>query len=366
MKKALTVLALVLFIMPILPQRVLAYSDPVTESIADEADTDKLENEFLDEDELSGDKSINVFEKAFHIITSAFSENGNTLLRSFGMIMAMVILACVMGAMKFGSSESLDNVCGYISVLALSGVVYSVFYDLFVYVVASMESLTLMMSTLSPVMAALYVSGGSYAAGAASSSALSLFLTVLSVICTKILLPLLQIAFALCLVGAIPGSINLSSVTTLVKNTATTVMAFIFTLLGFTLYLQTTVASASDNFVTRSVKFASGVFVPVIGNMLGDASRTVIASVSVIKGSVGTVGIVMILSAVLPPLLIVMLYKLMLLVCSMCAKALSCERESALLYDIGSVLGVLMALVAGAGVICIIAMAVFIKTGVTV
>ena len=168
------------------------------------------------------------------------------------------------------------------------------------------------------------------------------------------------------MVGAIPGSVNLSSVNALVKNTATTVMAFVFTLLGFTLYLQTTVASASDNFVTRSVKFASGVFVPVIGNMLGDASRTVIASVSVIKGSVGTIGMVMILSAVLPPLLIVMLYKLMLLVCSICAKALSCERESALLYDIGSVLGVLMALIAGAGVICIIAMAVFIKTGVTV
>ncbi len=366
MKKIFAVIFIALLIMPVLSQRACAYSDPVTESIADEVIDESLSNEFLDADELSGDKSINIFQKALQIITSAFSENGKTLFKSFGMILAMVILACVMGAMKFGNSEVLDNACGYISVLALSGVVYSVFYDLFVYVVASMESLMLMMSTLSPIMAALYVAGGSYAAGAASSSALALFLTILSVICTRILLPLLQIAFALCLVGAIPGSVNLSSVNTLVKNTATTVMAFIFTLLGFTLYLQTTVASASDNFVTRSVKFASGVFVPVIGNMLGDASRTVIASVSVIKGSVGTIGIVMILSAVLPPLLIVMLYKLMLLVCSICAKALSCERESALLYDIGSVLGVLMALIAGAGVICIIAMAVFIKTGVTV
>lgn len=354
-------IALLFFISPL---SVRAYSDEQTEELAISAGADGLDNEYLDKDELSGDKSINVFEKTLTIIHDSLKDNGKSIIRSFGAVMAVVLLSCLMGVIKFGESKALDHVCSFISVVAISGVTYSVLYNLFVFIKAALEALVLSMSSLMPVMASLYVYGGSAAQGAASASSLALFLTVLSTICARVLLPLLQISFAFCIVGATPGSVNLSAVNNLVKNTTTTLMAFIFTLLGFTLFIQTTVASASDNFVTRSVRFATGVFVPVIGNMLGDASRTVIASVSVIKGTVGAVGVVMILSAVIPPLLIVALHKFMLLLCAIAAKTLGCEKESALLYDLGNVMNVLLALVCGSGAVCVIAMAVFIKAGV--
>ncbi len=347
-------------------QTAFAYTDENAQSIADEAGADGIKSDYLSDDELSGDKNINVFEKAFEIIVAAFSDNGITVIKSFGAVLAVILLTCVMSAMKFGGSETLDAACGYISVLALSGVTYSVLYNLFIFVIASMEALTVAMSSLMPIMASLHVFGGTSATGAAGTAGLTLFFTVLSAICSKVLLPLLQISFALCLVGAVPASVNLSAVTNLVKNTATTLMAFIFTLLGFVLYLQTAVASASDTYVTRSIKFASGVFVPVIGNMLGDAARTVISSVSIVKGTVGAAGVVIVLSAVLPPIIAVMLNKLLLLGCGIVAKSLGCERESVFLYDLLGVTSVLMALVTGAGVICIIALAVFIKSGVAV
>lgn len=353
----------VIALFPLFAQTVNAYTDENAESIAENAGADSIKSDYLSRDELDGDKNINVFEKAFAIIKDAFSDNGITVVRSFGAVLAVILLSCVMSAMKLVGSEALDTACGYISVLVISGVTYSVMYNLFVFVIASMEALAVAVSSLMPIMASLYVFGGTAATGAAGSAGLTLFLSVLSVICTKVLLPLLQISFALCLVSAMPASVNLSAVTNLVKNTATTLMAFIFTLLGFTLYLQTAVASASDTYVTRSIKFASGVFVPVIGGMLGDAARTVIASVSIVKGTVGAAGVVLVLSAVLPPLIAVILHKLLLLGCGIIAKTLGCERESAFLYDLLGITNVLMALVAGAGVISIIALAVFIKTG---
>lgn len=342
-----------------------AYPDSETESIAEEVGADGLENEFLDNEEISGDKSVNVFEKTFLIISKAFSENGKGIIGSYGAVLGVLVLCCVMSAMKFGG-DAIDSAIGYISVLALSGVCYSLLYNLFVFVIAAMQSLMIAVSSMMPIMAGLYVMGGSAGAGAASSASLSLFLSTLSMICTKVILPLLQISFALCITSAMPQSVNLSSVTNLVKNTSTTVMAFIFTLLGFVLFLQTAVGASGDTFVARSVRFASGVFVPVIGGMLGDAVRTVIGSVSVIKGTVGVVGVVIVLSVVIPPLVVVLLHKLLLLGCSIIAKVLGCERESALLCDLGSILSVLLALVIGAGVVAIIAFAVFIKTGVTV
>ncbi len=362
--KKISVLALLLILVIAFPLDTLAYGDDTAESIADMAGADEISGDYLDADEISGNKSINIFGKAFDIICDAFSENGNGIMRSFGMIMGMILLCCVLHSLKFGSAE-LDTVCGYIAVVALSGVTYSVLYELFILVVASMESLSLLMSSLMPIMASLYVFGGASATGAAASSALTLFLTVLSLLCTKALLPMLRISFALSITGAMPDGINLSPVTNLIKSTATVVMSFLFTLLSFALYFQTSVAAASDNFFAKSVRFVSGVFVPIIGNMLGDASRTVIASVSVVKSTVGAVGVTLIMSVILPPIIIVILNKLMLIACSALAKTLGCDREGALMTELGGILNILLALVIGAGAVSIIAMAVFIKTGVS-
>lgn len=362
-KKALFVLVLALVLFK--PMRALAYADESTNSIAESVGAGELESEYLDRDELSGDKQINIYQKVLDIITDSLKGNGKSVVKSFGLIASVIILCCVMHTVKLGNSEAMDTVTAYVSVLALSGVTYSVLYRLFLIVIAAMESLTLAMTSFLPVMAALHALGGATATGAATASGFGLFLAILSAVCTKIILPLLKIAFVLCLSGAMPGSVNLSAVSTLVKNTATTLMAFAFTTMGFVLYLQTAIAAASDSFFARSVRFASGVFVPVIGAILGDASRTVISSVSVIKATVGGAGTVVVLSLVLPPFLATLLYKFMLLLCSVLAKSLGCEKESAFLYDLGGVLGVLMALMGGAAVVCLISMATFIRVGVS-
>ena len=362
MKKTFIAFLFVLLI-PITGLKTLAYGGDTEESIADIAGTDKLESVYLTDAELEGDKTVNIFEKVILITVDSLKANGKGVIASFGSVMAVIILCCVLNSMKFGGNETADAAMGYISVLALSGITHSLLYNLFVFTIAAMESLTLVMSSLIPITATLYSLGGNPAAGASASAALSLFLSVLSILCTKVILPLLRISFALSLTGAMPSGINLSAVSNFVKSLTTTLLAFIFTLLGFVLYFQTAVASASDNFFTRSVKFASGVFIPVIGGMLGDAARTVLSSVSVVKGTVGTAGAVTILAVVIPPIVAVALNKIMLLLCSVLAKKLGCERESALLYDLGSILNVLLALVCGAGAVCIIAMAVFVKTG---
>ncbi len=341
-----------------------AYGDEETEKIAQSTGADKLNNEYLTDEEMSGDKTINIYQKVIDIISDAISDNKKGLIKSFGGVLAVIILCALMSAMKFGS-DALDTSVSYISVLALSGVVYSTLYNLFIVVIASMETLTVSMSSMLPIMAGLYVSGGSVAVASASNAGFIMFLTALSMICTKIVLPLIQIAFALSICSAIPSGVNLSGVTNFIKNTATILLSFIFTLFSFLLFFQTAIASASDNLVTRSVKFASGAFVPVIGGMLGEATRTLIASVSVIKGTVGAMGTVIILSITIPPLIAVIVNKLMLLGCAIIAKTLGCEKESALLYDLGGILNILIALVSGACVVCIIGFSIFIKTGVT-
>lgn len=366
MKRILAACALAVCFICFFAPRAYAYTDKTTQDIAHSTGASQIETEHLNNQELNGEKRVNLFQKVWQIITQSLKGNLPAVTKSAGLILCMLILCCVMHALKFDNSQALDTAVGFISVLVLSATAYSVLYNLFVLVKAAMETVSLTMASLLPTMAALYSYGGSVAAGATSVSGLSVFLSILSLICTKVLLPLLQICFALALTGALPNGINLSAVTHLVKTTATTLLGFAFTLLSFLLYFQTTVAAASDNFVARSVRFASGNFIPIIGGVLGDASRTVAASVSVIKGTVGTAGVVLVLSSVLPMVILTLLYKLVFSFSAAAAKSLGCDRESVLLYDLSGILSILLALTIGAGCVCIIGLAVFVKVGVQV
>lgn len=367
MRKLIKVLVVCLFLSLFSGFECLAFETSCENEIAELAGMDNISTDVLTAEELSGDSEINLFGKILSFLADAFKTGTVSALQSFALIMTVIVLSSVFSAFKWTTvNPSLHIAYEFVSVLALSGVTFSIFTGVFDFVQRALEALNNFMVSLLPVVSSLYVFGGNPAASAASNSALLLFFSLISTISAKFLMPFLQIAFALCLASALPGTVNLSSVSTLVKNTTTTVLAFIFSLFGFMMYLQTTIAAAADNYTYRTVRFASGVFVPVIGSILGDATRTVFGSIGVIKSTAGAIGITVILSIVIPPIVLVVFYKLALLGSAILSRVLGCERESHFLYELNGILNVLMALVVGSAVVLIIAIAVFIKTGVSV
>ena len=162
-----------------------------------------------------------------------------------------------------------------------------------------------------------------------------------------------------------PNGVSLQSIITLVKNTVTTLLAFAFTMFSAVLYFQTAITASADNLAYRSIRFASGVFIPVIGSVIGDASRTVNASIATVKSTVGYVGVAALAILLLPPIITAILYKFVVLLAAMAARILGCDRESRLLYDISSLLSVLMSTVIGVSAVFLISVAIFIKTGVS-
>ena len=125
--------------------------------------------------------------------------------------------------------------------------------------------------------------------------------------------------------------------------------------------LQPLIAAGSDTFAMRTVRFASGNFVPVIGSMLGEAAKTVYASVGLIKSVSGSAAIVTVLAITVPPAITIVFCKFAVLLSGVLARLLGAENQAKLLYDINSLLGIMLGLVLGAGAVFIIATGVFIR-----
>lgn len=367
MKKCVKILLFCILINAFLCFQCSAFETSAENELADRAGMGEISHDTLTEEELSGDSKINLFGKIISFLSDAFRSGTTSALRAFALIMTVIILSSVLASFKWTTAnQSLHIAYEYISILALSGVTFTIFTNVFVFIKNSLETLNTFMVSLLPVTNSLYIFGGNTGAAAASNAAMLLFFSLMSTVTAKFLIPFLQIAFALCLASAIPGTVNLAPVSTLVRNTTTTVLAFMYSIFGFTMYLQTVIAASADSYAYRSVRFASGVFIPVIGSMLGDASRTVMGSIGVIKSVVGAIGVTVILSIVIPPIVLVVLYKLALLCCAIIARVLGCDRESRFLYELNGIMNVLMSLVIGAACVFVIALAVFIRTGVSV
>lgn len=333
------------------------------------ADDTSLVSEIASEtgaDRIIGENGkANIADTAFSVIKSAVSSFVRDGLEYYCCLMALAVVFSVFSAFRWTSeSKVLANLYEYISVLTLAAFLFSSLSKVFVFASESLERLCLYMSSLIPVTASLYTLGGSVSTGVASSSALILFLTVSERFSSSFLMPLLKAGFAASVIPSLPGSGDMRSVSGFLKNSLTTLLAFVFTTFGVVMYFQTVITASADNYAFRTVKFASGVFIPVIGNIVGEAARTVTASVSVVKASVGGAGIAAILSLTLPAVIYVFMYKLCTLLGAMTSRLLGLEKESNLLYDVNGFLSVLAALLVGTSVIFIIAVAMFIRIGV--
>ena len=303
-------------------------------------------------------------EGVFSVIRSAVEKAYKNVLGFLCSLLAAAVLSALTGAVVNTGGPAAGTVYTLASVTAISGVAFAGLRPLFAFVSESLTRLCEYMSAFIPVTASIYAAGGSAFAGIAGSGALILFLTVLQRFSSLALMPLLKTGLALSVAGALPGSVDLRPAAGFFKSLLNTLLAFAFTVFGAVMYFQTVVPAAADSCAFRTVRYAAGAFIPVIGGMIGDAARTVTTAVGTVRAAVGGAGLFAVLSLVLPAVIMTAAYKLCVLAAAAFARMLGLEKESGMLYDINGFLGVLLALAAGAGVIFVLAVALFIRIGV--
>ena len=333
----------------------------------EDAGVDDLSHPAVTQEELKGETEILLWDKLTQILSSQTDSLWQAGSVTFASLMGVLLLCSLLHALKhLSQGELLSDACSFVCALAVSGVTYTLLKDLFTVTGQALTAFTEYLAALLPVSSTLLIAGGNTSAAATSSMGFSLFLSAVSLICSGVLFPFLQISFSTSFASSLPGTVDLAPVGNLIRTTSTLLLAFLFSLLGFMLTMQTAISAASDSFLFRTVRFASGTFIPVVGNVLGDAARTVAGSVSVIKGTVGGIGTAVTLAILLPPFLRVAVCRVVMGVCTVLARLLGCEKEGQLLAQLGSTLSILMGLVAGAEVIALLYLATFIKTGVAV
>ncbi|MBQ7336429.1 MAG: hypothetical protein IJW92_08160 [Clostridia bacterium] len=354
---ALIFLLLSCFTVPVFAE---SDEDPFTESIPEEY-TDFLETvpeEILEllpdglfssnsEDVGNAVSEISDFSYLLQTVLSLVGFSLGDCVKLFAFLAGLLLISSVCRTVQTSlHRESVARAFSFCSTLIITVALLSKGYE-------SIQSVSNYFSTLNtitaasiPLTGALYAIGGNLSAAAGSTASLSVFMTVLEELVGKSIVPFCSICLAFALVGSLDPSLRIGTLSSTLKKNYTTALSFFMMLLLAMLSAQTVLGAHSDTLAMRSVKFATGNMIPVVGGSISELLRSVSAGIGYLRGTVGICALLLLLLFLLPTLIELFLVRFTWQLSASLADLLGCDSEKKLLEEFASINGYLIAAIA--------------------
>ncbi len=204
---------------------------------------------------------------------------------------------------------------------------------------------------LLPVMASALAAQGAASTSAALYTGTAVFNTVLTTALSKLFIPIVYIFLAISAAIRALGIEALSGLQNLAKWLMTWCLKI--TIYLFTGYLSITgvISGSVDASAIKATKIAITGAVPVVGNILSDASETILLSAGVMKSAAGVYGLLAVISIFIAPFLEIGIQYILLKLTAAVCEIFGCKQIVSLVKDFVSAIGFILA---ATGTICIL------------
>ena len=214
---------------------------------------------------------------------------------------------------------------------------------------------------LIPVLTGAMAAQGGVSSSASMYAITVFFVSVLTTLIVKVTVPMIYIYVSLSLLNSAVGDellVNLRNFMKWLITWSLKIVLYVFT--GF-LGITGVVSGAADASAVKALKLTVSGMVPVVGGIISDASETILISASVMKGAAGIYGILAIIAVFIGPFLKIGAQYLMLKITGSMCMMLSNKKESDLIKDFSSGMGMVLGMVGAVGLLLLISVVCFMK-----
>lgn len=359
MRRALLVIAVLILLLPLhagaegVSDMYGALPDGVRDSLPDRLENDISEN---GESAVASLGAEYIASLAASALKAAFAYSVKPLAAVIGVLLLSALLNSAGAAAAGGEAVALS------SAVSVTVTLFGAITPLFKLTSDTLSGIGLIMKGILPVMTGIYAMSGNITAASVNSTWLMLLLTFLETLTESLLMPLLCTCtgfIAVTTLSRFTGAPDMSGVSGELKKALTFLLAAAGTVFTTVMAYQTALAKSADSVALRSLKFASGNMIPVIGGALGEAADGYLAGVSLIRSASGTLAAAAVISYVLPALLKLAVLRAGLSAVAAGAEIMGRGKEAAVVREAGEVLGIAVALICTASVLSVIAVGVF-------
>lgn len=359
MRRALLVIAALILLLPLragaegVSDMYGALPDGVRDSLPDRLENDISEN---GESAVASLGAEYIASLAASALKAAFAYSVKPLAAVIGVLLLSALLNSAGATAAGGEAVALS------SAVSVTVTLFGAITPLFKLTSDTLSGIGLIMKGILPVMTGIYAMSGNITAASVNSTWLMLLLTFLETLTESLLMPLLCTCTGFIAVTTLfrfTGAPDMSGVSGELKKALTFLLAAAGTVFTTVMAHQTALAKSADSVALRSLKFASGNMIPVIGGALGEAADGYLAGVSLIRSASGTLAAAAVISYVLPALLKIAVLRAGLSAVAAGAEIMGRGKEAAVVREAGEVLGIAVALICTASVLSVIAVGVF-------
>lgn len=295
----------------------------------------------------------NALKTAVSILEKVFPEAMEAFLGLLGLTVIAAVMAALRGSV---ASPAFGSMLEFVSVLCLASAAFGFVEGLLSEFETFVSQVNAFMLAVIPAVSALMIYSGEVTSSLVFGGVLSGAVTLLEVICTSLVLPVLCALLCVYTTAKVCGEVELGGFAKLLKNTASFTLSACVVIMGCVLAFQGVIAKSADTAAVKGVKFVLGNAVPVVGGALADAVGTLASSLGLLRSAVGIVSAAVICILFAMPVLKLIVWKCVFDASSAIAAALSLRKESAFFAEMSEIAGFLAAVSASIAVFFIIAL----------
>ena len=259
---------------------------------------------------LKGEYSTN-YSSMLSALLGVVFENIKSVLPFIFTLVAIGLLSNVVGNLKSNTS-GVENTTNFIFLSVAILVVLISFKGILGTTNKTLNSILTQMQIVFPILITLLGTIGSVSSISIYNPLVAILSTLVSVVFDKFLYPLFIIIFVLTILGNLTDTIKFDKLNGFLMSTFKWSIGIIFTLFTGFLSIQGITAGKFDSVSIKATKFAMKSYIPIIGSYVSDGMDCFVLGATLVKNSIGLVGVLILIISILSPIIMIIVYKLAL------------------------------------------------------
>ena len=255
------------------------------------------------------------FNDIVDLLKSLFAQKAELPVKSGVTILVFILLSALLQSFKSEADASVNSIYSTATSILIATVILVKLTSTVSLAAMAISVASNFVYAFIPVFCSIVVASGGITTGFSTNTTLLLLAQGLSFLSSNVFVPIVNCYLALGVTSSLRYELNLDKLLSSLKKIITTCISFICGVFISVLSVKTAVAGRADMLGLRSIRFAINSVVPIIGSSISEGLLSIQAYSSLIKSSVGVVGISAVALVFLPSVIEVVMWRITLTIC---------------------------------------------------
>lgn len=269
-------------------------------------------------------------------------------------ILIFIVLSSFFQSMKVSDGSSLDGVYSTSTSLIIAVVLMIKMSTTVAMSASAIKIASNFIYAFIPAFCAIVAVSGGITTAFSTNTTILLLSQGLSFLSSNLFVPLINCFMAIGICSSVNTKLNLTKLVTSLKRIITSFVSFCAAAFVSVLSIKTAVSARADILGIRSIRFVINNVVPIIGGTISEGLLSIQSYSSLIKSSVGVVGIIGVALVFLPSIVQVVVWRFVLSLCSVISdifedsavsNVLQAFRDSMLLMNVVLILSMVTTII---------------------